>query len=51
MTAAAPLSVLIPVKNDAANLRECLRSVAFADEIVVGNPVRELRARAPGRQL
>ena len=31
----APLSVLIPVKNEAANLRECLASVAFADEIVV----------------
>lgn len=30
-----PLSVLIPVKNDAANLGECLRSVAFADDIVV----------------
>ncbi len=34
-TAREPLSVLIPVKNDAVNLRECLRSVAFADEIVV----------------
>jgi glycosyltransferase involved in cell wall biosynthesis len=31
----ALLSVLIPVKNDAANLRECLRTVSFADEIVV----------------
>ena len=30
-----PISVLIPVKNDAENLRECLRSVAFGDEIVV----------------
>jgi glycosyltransferase involved in cell wall biosynthesis len=30
-----PLSVLVPVKNEAANLRECLASVAFADEIVV----------------
>src|SRR6476660_3908200 len=29
------LSVLIPVKNEAANLRECLASVAFADQIVV----------------
>jgi glycosyltransferase involved in cell wall biosynthesis len=39
MTASAldkiPVSILIPVKNDAVNLRECLRSVAFADEIVV----------------
>ena len=31
----APLSVLIPVKNEAANLGECLAGVAFADEIVV----------------
>jgi glycosyltransferase involved in cell wall biosynthesis len=31
----ASLSVLIPVKNDAANLRECLPTVSFADEIVV----------------
>jgi glycosyltransferase involved in cell wall biosynthesis len=31
----APLSVLIPVKNEAANLRECLATVSFADEIVV----------------
>jgi glycosyltransferase involved in cell wall biosynthesis len=30
-----PLSVLIPVKNEAANLRDCLASVSFADEIVV----------------
>ncbi len=34
-TGNAPLSVLIPVKNDVANLRECLASVAFADDIVV----------------
>ena len=30
-----PLSVLVPVKNEAANLRECLASVSFAQEIVV----------------
>ena len=30
-----PLSVLIPVKNEAANLRDCLASVSFAGEIVV----------------
>ncbi|MCA9752607.1 MAG: glycosyltransferase family 2 protein [Gemmatimonadetes bacterium] len=29
------LSVLVPTRNEAANLEECLRSVAFADEIVV----------------
>jgi glycosyltransferase involved in cell wall biosynthesis len=30
-----PLSVLIPVKNEASNLPDCLESVSFADEIVV----------------
>jgi glycosyltransferase involved in cell wall biosynthesis len=30
-----PLAVLVPVKNEVGNLRECLASVAFADEIVV----------------
>jgi glycosyltransferase involved in cell wall biosynthesis len=29
------LSVLVPVKNEAANLRDCLASVLFAKEIVV----------------
>jgi glycosyltransferase involved in cell wall biosynthesis len=33
--ARAPLSVLVPVKNEAANLRDCLDSVSFAQEIVV----------------
>ncbi len=33
--ARAPLSVLIPVKSEAANLRACLAAVSFADEIVV----------------
>jgi glycosyltransferase involved in cell wall biosynthesis len=31
----APLSVLVPVRNEAANLRDCLASVSFAQEIVV----------------
>lgn len=31
----APISVLIPAKNEAANLPACLASVAFCDEIVV----------------
>lgn len=35
MPAPAPLSVLIPVRNEAANLAACLRSVAFCGEIVV----------------
>src|SRR5947199_8482050 len=29
------LSVLVPVKNEAANLRDCLAGVSFAEEIVV----------------
>lgn len=33
--ARAPLSVLVPVKSEAANLRDCLASVSFAREIVV----------------
>jgi glycosyltransferase involved in cell wall biosynthesis len=33
--ARAPLSVLVPVKNESANLRDCLASVSFAQEIVV----------------
>jgi len=33
--ALAPLSVLVPIKNEAANLRDCLASVSFAQEIVV----------------
>jgi glycosyltransferase involved in cell wall biosynthesis len=31
----APISVLIPVRNEASNLRECMATVFFADEIVV----------------
>lgn len=33
--ARAPLSVLIPVRNEAANVRDCISGVSFADEIVV----------------
>lgn len=33
--ARAPLSVLVPVKNEAANLGDCLASVSFAREVVV----------------
>ena len=32
---AAPVSILIPIKNEAANLPRCLASVAWADEIFV----------------
>ncbi len=30
-----PISVLIPVKNEINNIEECIRSVEFAQEIVV----------------
>ena len=30
-----PLSVLVPVKNEAANLHDCLARISFAQEIVV----------------
>ncbi len=33
--ARAPLSVLVPVKNEAANVRDCISGVSFAEEIVV----------------
>jgi glycosyltransferase involved in cell wall biosynthesis len=35
MTAHVPVSVLIPIKNEAENLPRCLASVPWADEIVV----------------
>ena len=30
-----PVSVLVPIKNEVANLRKCLDSVMWADEIFV----------------
>ena len=30
-----PISILIPIKNEAANLPRCLASVSWADEIFV----------------
>jgi glycosyltransferase involved in cell wall biosynthesis len=33
--ARAPLSVLVPVKNEAENLRDCLASISFAQDVVV----------------
>ncbi len=31
----APISVLVPVKNEAQNLRRCLPALAWADEVIV----------------
>ena len=30
-----PVSIMVPIKNEAANLERCLRSVAWADEVFV----------------
>jgi len=35
MSDRCPLSILIPAKNEIANLRACIESASFADEIVV----------------
>ena len=35
MNPPVPVSILVPIKNEAANLERCLRSVAWADEIFV----------------
>jgi glycosyltransferase involved in cell wall biosynthesis len=35
MSAPCPISILIPAKNEAANLRACLESCRFASEVVV----------------
>src|SRR5256886_11695518 len=50
-----PLSVLVPVKNEAANLRDCLASISFAQEIVVVDSVStdgtQAIAEAAGAQI
>ena len=35
MNPRVPVSILVPIKNEAANLERCLRSVAWADEVFV----------------
>lgn len=35
MSSSCPISVLIPARNEKANIRECIESARFADEIVV----------------
>ena len=56
--ARVPLSVLVPVKNEAANLRECLASLSFAQEMVVVDSGEYRRhrlhcrgSRIPGRAV
>ena len=55
MTAPCPISILIPAKNESANLRACLESCRFAAEVVVvdsgsSDGTREI-ARAMGATL
>jgi glycosyltransferase involved in cell wall biosynthesis len=35
MTPRVPVSVIVPIKNEATNLRRCLSSVQWADEVIV----------------
>jgi glycosyltransferase involved in cell wall biosynthesis len=35
MTSRVPVSVIVPIKNEATNLRRCLSSVQWADEVIV----------------
>jgi glycosyltransferase involved in cell wall biosynthesis len=35
MTSRVPVSIIVPIKNEAANLPRCLASVQWADEIIV----------------
>ncbi len=35
ITSKVPVSVLVPIRNEAENLSRCLSSVSWADEIVV----------------
>jgi glycosyltransferase involved in cell wall biosynthesis len=35
MTSRVPVSIIVPIKNEAANLSRCLTSVQWADEIIV----------------
>jgi glycosyltransferase involved in cell wall biosynthesis len=35
MSTRVPVSVIVPIKNEAANLPRCLASVIWADEILV----------------
>lgn len=41
-----PLSVLVPVTNEAANLRDCLARISFAQEIVVVDSASTAQALA-----
>ena len=35
MKQSVPISIIIPIRNEAANLERCIRSVSWADEIYV----------------
>ena len=47
MNTRVPISVLIPIKNEAANLPRCLDCVKWADEIFVVDSQSVRKARWP----
>jgi hypothetical protein len=47
--ARVPLSVLVPVKNEAVNPGDCLASVSFAQEVVVVDSASTDRYASSGR--
>lgn len=51
MTDRCPISVLIPARNEAANLRACLESCRFADQIVVVDSASTDATAAIAREL
>ena len=50
MSAKCPISVLIPTRNEEANLAACLESCAFADEVVVVDSASTDRTPAIARE-
>ena len=38
-----PISVLVPVKNEIANIRQCLRGLEFADELTLSRALEGRR--------
>jgi glycosyltransferase involved in cell wall biosynthesis len=51
MSTRVPISILLPIKNEEANLRRCLASVAWADEIFVVDSQSMDRSREIAEEL